>query len=91
MHLKHCFCNIVKLRIPLGTILPSLQVQVQGRLENRKKKKKRILELHKWHLEQNFQITGSGESIIARILKSVSIDCKKAAIQKKWANHKVMF
>ena len=54
MHLKHCFCNIVKLRIPLGTILPSLQVQVQGRLENRKKKKKRILELHKWHLKQNF-------------------------------------
>ena len=40
MHLKNCFCNIVKLRIPLGTSLPSLQVQVQGRLENRNEKKR---------------------------------------------------
>ena len=77
MHLKNCFCNFLKLRIPLGTSLPSLQVQVQGRLENRNEKKKGILELHKCHLKQNFQITGSGESIIARISKSVPIDCKK--------------
>ena len=71
MHLKHCFCNIVKLRIPLGTILPSLQVQVQGRLENRKKKEEKnswvaqmalrteLLDYWKWRVYncKNFEIS----------------------------------
>ena len=84
MHLKHCFCNILKLRIPLGTILPSLQVQVQGRLENRNAKKKE--EKNSWVAQMALKTElldywkWIGESIIARILKSVSIDCKKRKI-----------